>query len=163
MIVWAPVLWQLLVGVKGLHRRLGVPESQREAPLHPSGFLAVRCLSFSKLISHAFHACSLNPFDVFLALNPVHWKALSGMVMFSDWLMNLLINPLVCTLQHCLIDKNAIRMGGGKASCDRMTCCQWGRERFQSQWQFGLKWSPGLILSATYFCEKSSLGIKKNK
>ncbi len=89
-------------------------------------------LSFWKLISHAFHACSLNPL-MFSRAEPCALEPLWSMLMFSDWLMNLLINPLVCARQHCPL-WNAIR---GKRSHDRMTRCQRG---FQSQWQFVLKW-----------------------
>lgn len=60
------------------------------------------------------------------------------MLMFSDWLMNLLINPLVCAPQYCPLWNG---MGGwgwgwGDKTPDWMTCCQWG---FQSQLQ--LCWS----------------------
>lgn len=114
------------------HVRLRVPESQQEALLLLQA-LAVPLLL--KLISDTFHACSLNPL-MFSRAKPCALKPLSSMLMFSDWLVNLLINPLVCAQQHCPL-WNAIR---GKRSHDRMTCCQLG---FQSQWQYVLKWLLG--------------------
>lgn len=146
----APLLPLQPVGYEGF---IGGSEYLRVSERLLSSFRLWQCLSFWKLISHAFHARSLNPL-MFSRAEPCALKPLSSMLMFSDWLMNLLINPLVCAAQHCPW-WNAIR---GKRSHDRVTRCQRG---FQSQWQFVLKWSAGLILSATYFCEKSLLRIKK--
>ncbi len=128
----APLLLLLLLPV-GCEGFIGGSEYLRVSERLLSSFRLWQCLSFWKLISHAFHACSLNPL-MFSRAEPCALKPLSSMLMFSDWLMNLLINPLVCAPQHCPW-WNAIR---GKQSHDRMTCCQWG---FQSQWHFVLKWS----------------------
>lgn len=130
-IVWAPLLLLLLLFLLwDLHwEAQSTWESQRgSSPPAGSG-------SASPLLFRAHFPClsclQFKPFDVFSALNPVHWNPLSSMLMFSDWLMNLLINPLVCTPQHC----PPLKCHQG----DGMTEWHAVNGGFQSQWQFVLK------------------------
>ena len=91
---------------------------------------------------------------MFSCAEPCALKPLLSMLMFSDWLMNLLINPLVCAMQHCPL-WNAIRE---KWSHDRMTCCHL---EFQSQWQLVSKWSLVWYCLQLISVPKSSPWMKK--
>lgn len=69
-----------------------------------------QCLSFWKAHFPCLSCLQFKPFDVFPRAEPNALDPLPSMLMFSDWLMNLLINPLVCAPQHCPL-WNGIRRG----------------------------------------------------
>lgn len=116
-----------------------------------------QCLSFWKAHFPCLSCLQFKPFDVFPRAEPNALDPLPSMLMFSDWLMNLLINPLVCAPQHCPL-WNGIRGGKRRTPSQQNDTLSVGISKSVAVCAgviAGLRWS------ATYFCEKSSPWIEK--